>query len=99
MFVYPDALEKYKIAVEESIYKTVENNSDGKRKQDLPIVSEVNVEDGTKSTFKIGEEEKESLEFKATWSYEEDYGYDKAAKVTLVKVDDKFFVVEYKVEE
>ena len=42
-YVYPDALENYKLNVEDTLYKHMENNSSGKRKQDLPEVSNIEV--------------------------------------------------------
>ena len=43
-FVYPDNIENYKLDVEETLYKILKNNADGKRKQDLPIVKEITLE-------------------------------------------------------
>ena len=94
-YVYPDSVENFKTNVEDTIYKTMENNSNGKRKQKLPEVSaidEINVET---STFTIGEDEYESYIVKLSWSYEKDLGYDKNATITLIPLNEKLYVVEY----
>lgn len=98
-FVYEDSRDNYKLDVEETLYKTIKNNADGKRRQDLPIVKEINLENLEEGKFKLGDNEVASLETILSWTYEKDYGYDKKAKVTLVEKDDKLYIVEYSVEE
>lgn len=94
-YVYPSSIDNFKMNVEDTLYKRVEDNTFGKRKQTLPVVKSVSVSDVEKSTFKISDEEMESFVVKLTWDYEENLGYDTSASITLVEVDNKLYVVEY----
>lgn len=81
--------------VEDTLYKRVEDNTFGKRKQKLPVVKSVNVSDVENNTFKINDKEMESFVVKLTWDYEENLGYDTSANITLVEDSNKLYVVEY----
>lgn len=94
-YVYPDSVENFKTNVEDTIYKTMENNSNGKRKQKLPEVSAIDESNVETSTFTIGEDEYESYIVKLSWSYEKNLGYDKNATITLIPLNEKLYVVEY----
>ena len=50
-FVYPDGRDNYKLNVQDTIYKYVEDNTNGKRTQNLPEVSSVIVKDSKKDTY------------------------------------------------
>lgn len=94
-YVYPDNVNNFKVNVEDTIYKHMENNSKGKRSQILPIVKNVLVEKVEDTKFKIGDKEMDGYKVKLNWDYERDLGYDKKATITLVKTDNKLYVVEY----
>lgn len=96
-YVYPESLDNFKLNVEDTIYKLIENDSDGKRKQSLPIVKSIEVTDSKKDTFLIGEESKESYVVSLEWKYEKDLGYDTHADVILVAKDNRLYVVSYNV--
>lgn len=94
-YVYPDNVDNFKTNVEDTIYKTIEDNTYGKRTEKLSVVSSVNVTDVSTNTFKINEEEVPSYVVTLNWDYENDLGYDKNATITLVKKDKKLYAVEY----
>lgn len=94
-YVYPDSVDNFKTNVEDTIYKSMENNSDGKRRQDLPEVSSIDNTSVETSTFTIGEEEHESFVVNINWSYVSDLGYDDNATITLIELNEKLYVVEY----
>ncbi len=100
-YVYPSSVDNFKTNVEDTIYKTMENNSSGKRKQELPSVKSITAGDIQKTTYnlEIDDDTKELNGYilKLTWEYEEDLGYDKEATITLVSEDNIIYVVEYKV--
>ena len=56
-YVYPDSLDNFKLNVEDTLYKIIEDNTYGKRNQTLPYVSSIDVTDTKESKYKIGEEE------------------------------------------
>lgn len=95
-YVYPDNLENFKTNVEDTIYKLMEDNTYGKRTEKLSIVNNVEITNEEESTFKINEEEVPSYVVTLNWTYDKDLGYDKNAKITMIRKDKKLYVVEYK---
>ena len=93
-FVYPDAVENYKLNVTNTLYKYMKDNTDGKRKQELPIVKNVEINNFEDTKFTIGEEEFDGYKIKLNIEYEKDLGYDKEAEVIIVKKDKYLYVVE-----
>lgn len=99
-YVYPDAIENFKLNVEDTIYKHMENNSSGKRKQNLPEVSSIDVLSAEVGEYTIGDTDTfDAYIVDLAWEYASDLGYDDNATVTLVKMEDKLYVVEYAVGE
>ena len=94
-YVYPDSVDNFKTNVEDTIYKTMENNSNGKRKQDLPEVKSITLEKITENTYEIGEETYDSYVVSLSWEYVTDYGYDDTATITLIELNDQLYVTEY----
>ncbi len=94
-YIYPDSIDNFKTNVEDTIYKSMENNSDGKRKQDLPEVSSIDNESVETKTFTIDEKEYDSFVVNLNWSYKNDLGYDNKATITLIELNEKLYVVEY----
>lgn len=94
-YVYNESIDNFKTNVEDTIYKTIENNSDGKRKQELPEVVSVDVTAITTDEYSIGEDTFESFVVDLNWNYKKNLGYDEKATITLVKKDTKLYVVEY----
>ena len=86
-YVYPDNLENFKTNVEDTIYKLMEDNTYGKRTEKLSIVNNVEI---------TNEEEVPSYVVTLNWTYDKDLGYDKNAKITMIRKDKKLYVVEYK---
>ena len=95
-YVYPDNLDNFKLNVQDTLYKNIEDNTYGKRTEKLPIVSSIEVLDIKQSAFKLKEEDVDSYVVSLKWNYEQDLGYDKEGIVTLIKDDKKVYVVEYK---
>lgn len=99
-YVYPDAIENFKLNVEDTIYKHMENNSSGKRKQNLPEVLSIDVLSTEVGEYTIGDTDTfDAYIVDLAWEYASDLGYDDNATVTLVKMEDKLYVVEYAVGE
>ena len=99
-YVYPESIDNFKLNVEDTIYKHIENNSSGKRKQVLPEVSNINIINTEESEYTIGESNTyKSFIVNLSWQYVSDLGYDDNASITLINLDDKLYVVEYEVGE
>lgn len=94
-YVYTENVDNFKLNVEDTIYKSIINNSNGKRKQELPCVSSVNIESITEEVFEMNENMVDAYVIKINWKYEKDLGYDDYATIKLIKEDNKLYVVEY----
>lgn len=95
-YVYPDSVDNFKLNVEDTLYKALEDNTYGKRTTTLPIVSSIEVTSVTSDKFTLNDEEVDSYVVSLKWDYEEDLGYDNGGVVTLIKENKKVYVVEYK---
>lgn len=86
--------ENFKLNVEDTLYKYLEDNSDGNRNQILPEVIKVNADEITDVKYKIDETEYDAKKVVLSFEYEEDLGYDNKATVILIKQDNYYYVVE-----
>ena len=101
-FIYPANVENYKLKVEDTLYKYVEDNSKGTRKQDLPIVKsiEVTIKDN-KFTYKPDTDKSINKTFdgylvKANITYEKKLDYPTSVEITIIKEDNKLYVANIK---
>lgn len=94
-YIYPDNVANYKINVENTVYKNIENNVDGKRKQELPAVKSITNIEVHNDKFEIGDEETNSYVVSLMWDYDKDLEYENSATITMIKKDDKLYIVEY----
>ncbi|MBQ3021470.1 MAG: hypothetical protein IJD92_04540 [Bacilli bacterium] len=93
-FVYPSIVDNYKLNVENTLYKYMEDNSDGERKQELPLVKKVIIDSIEENTFVLGEEEYSGYKANLSIEYVKDLKYDTKAEVVMIKVDSYLYVVE-----
>lgn len=93
-FVYPDFVSNFKMNAGDTMYNHVKNNIDGTREQKLPLVKSVSVSSITPITYTYGEKDFEAYRVVTTWEYEEDLGYETSGEFTLVKQDNKLYIVE-----
>ena len=81
--------------VVDNFYDYIEDNAYNDRKQLLPEVSDVVVNELKTTTYKMGEESVSAYEVTADVTYVSDLGYDKKVDVILTKEDNKYSVVAY----
>ena len=93
-FVYPDAVENFKINVEDTIYKYIEDNVNNDRTQSLPIVNKINQVSIKNSTYNLNNQTVDAYEVAISWSYEEDMEYDTEGTLIIVKKDKYLYIVE-----
>lgn len=93
-FVYPDAIDNFKLNILNTLNKYIEDNSDGDRKQVLPIVKNVDTYNLEEISYKIGDEEFDAYKIKLSIEYIKDLGYDNEAELILVKKDKYLYIVE-----
>lgn len=94
-FIYPDIISNYKLNIENTLYKYLEDNSDGDRNQELPTVSSVTIDEVNDDVYSLNKEEVPCKKVKVIISYDKDLGYDNSGLITLVKVDKYYYIVEY----
>ena len=94
-YLYPSARDSFRAKVLDTLYKTVEDNSYGSRKQDLPVVKSVEVSDFKETTYEIQKESFLAYQVLLDFTYEKDLGYDNKGSVLLIQKDNKFYVISY----
>lgn len=99
-FVYKDYQLDFKKYAMDSIYKTVENNVYGARRQDLPVVSSVEVQKVKDDSYKLGDNVFDTayvVNFDVTYS--KDLGYQDSGSLIVVKNDKKLEIVSMNKEK
>ena len=92
-FVYTDYQGDFEKYAKDSIYKSVQNNVYGNRKQELPIVSKVTVSKSDSESFKYGDNtDSEAYVFEFDVEYMKDLGYQESGKLVLIHNDKKLEV-------
>lgn len=92
-FIYPEEKEKFGNKVMDTMYKLVQDNSTNTRNQELPEVSNVEINKIEETEYKKGDITLNGYLVQATISYKKDLGYDKKVTLTLVKENNKIYVV------
>ena len=93
-FLEKGFISNYKLNVQNTIYKYLEDNSNGNRDQKLPLVNEVKVLNTEKTNYKIGDNSYSGYKITLEWTYKEDLGYDSKGVVTLIKNGNNYYVVQ-----
>ena len=95
-FLYEEEKEMFTNKVMDTIYKNVEDNRYDTRKQNLPTVSKIIINDTKKITYEISKNKKiDAYEYDLEIEYKENLSYDEKATVTVVIDDNKMYVVKY----
>ena len=94
-FIHPDEEENFLSKASDTVYKYVKSNINGNRKQELPEVSNINVELVQNQPFEYNNK-KDNSAYKVTlsWEYKKDLGYENKGNLILVKEDKMLYVVE-----
>ena len=98
-FVHEAELEDFLEKAQDTMYKYVENNLYGERKQVLPSVDKVQVEKVGKVAYTYKDKKDENAyEVNVTWTYKEKTGegYQTKATMYFVHEDKKLYLVELK---
>lgn len=93
-YVLESGRDNFKVNVQDTLYKYLEDNSDGKRSQILPMVVSVSADEISDTKYKIGDNESDAKKVSLTLSYNEDLGYDTKVTLILIKSEGKYYVVE-----
>ena len=94
-YFYPIKQEMHRNKVIDNFYNLMEDNSYGKRDQELPIVKEVNIMGTEDLSYTINEVELPAVKISLSIDYEKDLGYDTKGEVTLALENNRWYVVSY----
>lgn len=95
-FVYTDYKEDFVKFAKEGIYKYVENNIYGDRKQDLPIVTETEIKsiEQDKAIFDNDVEDTKAYIVEVLVTYKEDLEYPTEVKLIVIHKDNKLEIAK-----
>ncbi len=96
-FIYAEMKENFILKATDTIYKHVESNVYGDRKQELPKVKSANVTQILKNPLKYGEiQDENGYTAKVSIEYEKDMGFPKEVTLSIIHVESKLYIVEVK---
>ena len=93
-FIHSSAVDNFLVKAKDTMYKNIESNVYGDRKQELPVVSEIDVDEVDEIKFKLNNETADAYKVTLSWEYQKDLGYDSEKEIILVKEDKKLSIVE-----
>ena len=93
-FIYSKNVDNFILNAKSTIYKNVESNIYGDRKQNLPIVFKVVVDSIKNSNFKIDKTEFDSYDLKMKITYKKDLDYPTTILISVAKIDKKLEIVK-----
>lgn len=94
-FVHKDAYDDFVENAMDTLYKYVESNLYGDRKQELPKVKNIEVNSVEKTSFTYHDKkDNNAYQVKLSWTYDQELGYQKEATLTFVHVDKVLALVE-----
>lgn len=96
-FIHTDAKTNFLEKAEDTIYKYVENNMYGGRRQDLPTVQDVTIKDIQNVSFTLNQEtDTNAYQVTVSWTYTEENDYQNKATLTFAHEGKKLSLVEMK---
>ena len=96
-YFYPKYLDSFKNKAKDTIYKYVESNTYDDRKQELPIVSEVEIIDIANEYYKNDSmQDIKAYKVSLSLDYKKDLGYPKKVDLIIVHDNDKLYIIEIK---
>ena len=91
-FIHKDLRDNFKDNMGSSLYKFMETNLDGQRKQELPEVKDVEIIDITDTTYTYKNNIYDGYIVNAKWTYVKDLGYQNTIKLTIIKEKDILYI-------
>ena len=92
-FIPSDMVENFKMHAGDTMYNHVKTNIYGDRVQELPIVKKVDVTNLESITYTYKDKEYSGYKVSASWEYQEDLGYKNNEIFTLIKDNNKLYIV------
>ena len=92
-FIPSDMVDNFKMHAGDTMYNHVKTNIYGDRVQKLPIVKSVEVTNIENITYTYKDKEYSAYKVSARWEYQEDLGYKNNEIFTLIKDNNKLYIV------
>lgn len=92
-FIPSDMVENFKMHAGDTMYNHVKTNIYGDRVQELPIVKSVEVTNIENITYTYKDKEYSAYKVSTRWEYQEDLGYKNNEIFTLIKDNNKLYIV------
>ena len=92
-FIPSDMVENFKMHAGDTMYNHVKTNIYGDRVQKLPIVKSVEATNIENITYTYKDKEYSAYKVSARWEYQEDLGYKNNEIFTLIKDNNKLYIV------
>ena len=93
-FLHKDFKENFRENMGSSLYKNVLSNIDGKRNQELPIVSKAIVDNVFETKYTYEEKEYDAYLVTVSIEYEKDLGYQNSIKLTVINDNNILYIVK-----
>lgn len=94
-FIATDYVDNFKLAAQNTIYKTIESNVYGDRKQELPKVLKASIDSITKEKFTYNNtNDSNAYKVKISINYETDMGYPDDVTLILIHNDKKLEIAK-----
>lgn len=93
-FVHSDLKDNFKENMGSNLYSSILSNISGNREQKLPVVSGVNINNIVKDKYEYYGVSYDSYVVDCGILYEEDMGYQNKITLTLIRLDNKIYVVK-----
>lgn len=95
-YTFETAIDNLKLNVTDTLYKYLEDNSSGKRKQELPEVKTISLIELKETEMKIEDISYIGYKINLEWDYVIDLEYEDSGEIIVVKNNENYYVVEKK---
>lgn len=97
-YILNDKVDSFKRKAIDTIYADIEDNTYKDRVQELPEITNVEIESIENTNILLNEVETSSYKVTMSYTYKKDLGYDKEGTIYLIKNNNKLEVALYKPE-
>lgn len=94
-YIFKDEHDKFKKMIKNEFYSKLIDNSNEDRKQELPTIKSIKVENVEETDFTANEVKYDGYQIDLSWEYDKDLGFDKKAEVIVVKSENKMYVAKH----
>lgn len=93
-FIHPEVIDNYSLNVRDTLYRYLEDNTNDKRTQTLPEVTDIDITNTEEIEYDYNDKTYPAFEIDLEWSYKKDLGYDEDGTVIVVKQNEMLYIIE-----